>query len=261
VLRGIECVLNLLHGGAGEDGTVQLLLDVLGISYPGSSAPACARAMDKPRAKATFQLRGIPTPDSRTVDGSRSEPSVESAERAFGFPLIVKPPAAGSSIGVSIVRTPEDLRAAVAAIVLRFGGALIERYIVGRELTVGILRSDGEDRPLPVVEIRPSHEFFDYDAKYREGVSEFLAPAPLEEDVAGRVQEVSLAAHRALGCAGFSRVDLRLATDYVPYVLEVNTLPGMTPMSDLPRAAAVAGIPFDALVARMLDIAKKEGTR
>jgi len=260
-LRGIDSALNLLHGGAGEDGTVQLLLDVLGVAYPGSGAPACARAMDKPRAKAAFRQMGIPTPEGRTYDGIRLGSFVDQVERELGLPVVVKPPAAGSSIGISIIRSPDVLRPAIVETIERFSGALVEQYVDGRELTVGILRIDGEDRPLPVIEIRPSREFFDYEAKYHEGISEFLAPAPLEERIADAVQAVSLAAHRALGCTGFSRVDLRLGVDGVPYVLEVNTLPGMTPMSDLPRAAAAAGIPFDALVGRLLDMAEKEGTR
>jgi len=237
-LRGVDVAFNCLHGGTGEDGTVQLLLDVMGIPYPGSGARACLRAMEKPRSRAIFAAQRIPIPDGLAYETGDLDLFLRSATERLGFPMVVKPGNAGSTVSVFFVEDAGELEVAAGAILGKFPSLVAETYIVGREITVGILRQGGEDVALPVIEIRIPGKLFDYDAKYTEGVAEFLAPAPIEPDVAGRLQDVSLRAHKALGCSGFSRVDLRLAEDGTPYVLEVNTLPGMAPMSDLPRAAA-----------------------
>ena len=260
-LAGIDVVFNCLHGGAGEDGTVQLLLDVMGIPYAGSSARACFRAMDKAGARAIFASQGIPIPDGRAYETGDLSAFLDGAAGEIGFPMVVKPGNAGSTVAVDYIEDPTQLRAAANSILAEFPSLVVEAYVAGRELTVGILRRGDADTPLPVIEIRIPGKLFDYEAKYTEGVAEFLAPAPLDDKTARQLQEVSLRAHEALGCNGYSRVDLRLAEDGSPYVLEVNTLPGMTPISDLPRAAAVAGIPYPDLVACMLATAdSKEGS-
>jgi D-alanine-D-alanine ligase len=171
---------------------------------------------------------------------------------------VVKPVDGGSSVGVEIVERQDELRQALRRVLAGFGAGIVEAYIPGQELTVGILVRDGVAAPLPVIEIRPRRRFFDYDAKYVPGEADFLVPAPLEEAMASRVQDAALRAHHALGCAGYSRVDLRLHEDGTPFVLEVNALPGMTPASDLPRAAQASGLAFDALVETMLATARKE---
>ena len=256
-LRGIDIAFNCLHGGSGEDGTVQLLLDVMGIPTIGSGPLACARAMDKAQAKAIFRSKDIPTPAGVSVDTESLEAKLQEAVDTLTFPMILKPQDGGSTISVHRVETEADLLPAAKSILADFDTVLIEPFISGRELTVGILLVEGEEVPLPVIEIRFPGDLFDYKAKYTDGDAEFLAPAPLSPEVAEQVQQIALRAHQALDCYGFSRVDFRLGEDGVPYVLEVNTLPGMTPLSDLPRAAAVIGIEYDDLVGIMLSTTEK----
>lgn len=251
-LKGIDVAFNCLHGGSGEDGTVQLLLSVMGIPTIGSGPLACARAMDKAQAKSIFRSKGIPTPAGIPVGADSLDASLQEAISALMFPMILKPQSGGSTIAVHRAETAADLLPAAQSILAKFDSLLIEPFIAGRELTVGILCIDDDEVALPVIEIRFPGDLFDYEAKYTDGQAEFLAPAPLPPDVARQVQAVSLQAHCALECSGFSRVDLRLSEDGTPYVLEVNTLPGMTPLSDLPRAAATYGIEYDNLVEIML---------
>ena len=254
-LAGVDAAFNCLHGGAGEDGTVQLLFEVLDLPYPGSGPQASALCMDKPRAKETLSRQGIPIPRGTIHKGEDIEALCAATLVDYGLPLVCKPCNQGSSLGVRIVEREPDLVNAGSEILSKFGSLLIEEYIPGRELTAGILLLHGKERVLPLVEVEPKSGFFDYTAKYSEGMSEFLVPAPLDRETTHLVQEVSLAAHQALGCSGFSRVDLRLDEGGRPFVLEVNTLPGMTPMSDLPRAAAAARITFPELVEIMLETA------
>lgn len=251
-LSGIDTAFNVLHGGAGEDGTVALLLDVLEIPYPGSRPQACSLAMDKVRTREVLSRKGISVPPGRAYSGEKVDVFCADAVREFGFPLVVKPYNLGSSVGVHIVNTEANAVACAANILNRFGPFLIEGYIPGRELTAGILHLEGEDQALPLIEIRPKDKFFDYSAKYTDGMADFLSPAPLSEAETKRTSAAALAAHHATGCSGYSRVDLRLAPNGTPYILEVNTIPGMTPMSDLPRAAATVGIDFTHLVQAML---------
>jgi len=254
-LAGVDIAFNCLHGGSGENGTVQLLLDVLDLPYPGSGPQASALCMDKPRAKETLSRQGIPIPRGTIYKGEDVEALCAATLVDYGLPLVCKPCSQGSSLGVRIVECEPDLVKAGSEILSKFGSLLIEEYIPGRELTAGILLLHGKERVLPLIEIEPKSGFFDYTAKYSEGMSEFLVPAPLDRETTHLVQEVSLAAHQALSCSGFSRVDLRLDEEGRPFVLEVNTLPGMTPMSDLPRAAAAARITFPGLVEIMLETA------
>ncbi len=260
-LHGISFVFSCLHGGRGEDGTVQLLLDVLGIPFVGSDALSSHRAMDKGKTKSILTMRRIPTPVGMAYDGPDLDRFADRVIEQYPFPMVVKPRDGGSTLGVAVVSDPTQLRMSARQVVDDYGSLLVEEYIAGRELTVGVLSEAGVPKPLPVVEIRFTGRLFDYQAKYTEGIAEFLVPAPLDPTVTKCVQDTGVRAHEALGCRGFSRVDLRLGEDGIPYVLEVNTLPGMTPMSDLPRAAAAAGIGYDALVDRMLNIAidRREG--
>ena len=255
-LRGVELVFNCLHGGSGEDGTVQLLLDLMGIPYPGSGPQACARAMDKARAKEIFSGKRIPTPKWSIYDGDDPGRFAEKIEDSLSYPLVAKPRRGGSTIGVAIVEGWEELLPSLIGV--RGGELLVEEFVPGRELTVGILRIDGEDRPLPIVEIEGEKPLFDYRAKYTDGVARFIVPAPLSDEATRKTKDTALRAHRALGCSGFSRVDIRLSEDETPYVLEVNAIPGMTPMSDLPRAAEAAAIDFGRLVEMILETAEKE---
>ena len=256
-LEGIDIAFNCLHGGAGEDGTVQLLLDVMGIPTIGSDALACARAMDKAQAKAIFRSKDLPTPPSVSLDAESLDAKLEKAVKTLTFPMVLKPQNGGSTIAVQCAENEANLHVIAQSILGEFETVLIEPFIAGRELTVGILLVEGIEIPLPVIEIRFPGDLFDYNAKYTDGQAEFLAPAPLTLEEAQYVQDIALRAHQSLGCYGFSRVDFRLREDGIATLLEVNTLPGMTPLSDLPRAAAVQGIEYDELVGIMLSTSER----
>ena len=256
-LRGIDIAFNCLHGGSGKDGTVQLLLDVMGIPYTGSGPLACARALDKEQAKAIFRSKDLPTPAGISLDRESMDSKLQAASEILSFPMILKPQSGGSTIAVYCVETAAELPRAAEAILADFDTVLVETFIAGRELTVGILMIEEVEVALPVIEIRFSGSLFDYAAKYTDGQAQFLAPAPLSLEETLYVQDIALRAHQALGCHAYSRVDLRMGADGIAYLLEVNTLPGMTPLSDLPRAAAVHGIEYDELVDRMLATAAR----
>ncbi|MDW8141101.1 MAG: D-alanine--D-alanine ligase [Candidatus Bipolaricaulota bacterium] len=254
-LYEIEIAFICLHGGVGEDGTLQALLEVLGIPYVGSGVLACALAMNKLQAKRVFLSQKLPTaPWVEYQEELWPDWRARIAEE-IGFPCVVKPVSEGSSIGVHIVHSEDELIAASQATRDQFGHFFVEQFIPGKEITAGILRIDGADRALPLIELRPHREFYDYIAKYTPGACDFIIPAELDAQTTLKVQETALRAHHALGCFGFSRVDLRLTPEGEPYLLEINTLPGMTDTSDLPKAAAALGIGFDDLVERMLQTA------
>ncbi len=254
-VRGVDVVFNCLHGGSGENGTVQLLFDAMDLPYTGSGPLASDRAMDKPRAREAFRTAGLTIPPGMSYQSGDIAGFCTQAITSIGLPLVLKPTNQGSSVGVQIVRTEAELRTGVDELLQQFGSVLVEQFIPGRDLTVGILEENGVPMALPIVEMCPKQEFYDYTAKYTPGMTDFLVPAPLPAQVATRVQQAAVAAHCALECRGFSRVDFRLGEDGTPYVLEVNTIPGMTPTSDLPMAAAAAGITFDQLVEQMLQTA------
>jgi D-alanine-D-alanine ligase len=242
-LRKVDLIFLALHGGSGEDGTVQAVLELAGIPYTGSSALGSALAMDKDVAKRLFFAAGIPTPDWLMAP---AEP--EDVRRRLGFPVIVKPNREGSTVGLTLVDGFEGLLGAIDT-AAQFGGeVLIERFIPGRELTVGIL----DDRALAVGEIIPSEGLiFDYAAKYQAGGAREIFPADLPAHVTAAVQELALRAHRCLKLGSYSRVDFRMDPQGGLWCLEVNTLPGLTPGSLLPQAAAASGISFPALCERI----------
>lgn len=259
-LTQVGAVFNCLHGGMGEDGTLQALLEVLEVPYTGSGMLACALAMDKLRSKQAFGHAGLFVPvfvDGIDPGEPRFDAWVLQAVATLGLPAVVKPVREGSSLGVHIVQRAQELATACAAVAADFGPYFLEQYIAGRELTVGIVDVEGKPQAMPVLELRPRRAFYDYEAKYTPGLTEFLVPAPLDAATTGQAQAAALAAHRSLGCCGYSRVDVRLSASGEPFVLEVNTSPGMTDTSDLPQVAAAAGIPFDALVEYMLRSAIK----
>lgn len=249
----VDCAFIALHGRFGEDGEVQKLLEEKGIPYTGSGIAASRRAMDKEISRRIFQEASLPVPEYRVV-GSDEE---EISPPPFGFPAVVKPVGEGSSIGLNIVFSPEQYRRAVREAQKHGDRIILERYIPGRELTVGIL----DERALPVVEIVPRNRFFDFEAKYSKGMSDFRVPAPLEERLTHRIQTTALAAHRALGCYGYSRVDIILGGDDIPYLLEINTIPGFTETSLFPMAAAAAGIGFAKLCLILLDLAYRRSNK
>lgn len=245
-----------LHGTFGEDGTVQRLLDQEEICYTGSSAQASAAAMDKVVARRHFTEVGLRVPRAVALD-RRRWPSGRSGDvarvaRSLGERVVVKPVAQGSSLGVAIV-SGDDVAAAIEGAFAYGPSVLIEEYVRGRELTVGIV----EERPLPVIEIVPHRDFFDYTAKYHTGLTDYRVPAPIDAATARDVQDAARAAHRALGCRDCSRADLILTPDGQPVLLEVNTIPGFTNTSLLPKAAAAAGIEFGDLCLRLVGAAQR----
>jgi D-alanine-D-alanine ligase len=237
----IGAVWNALHGTYGEDGCVQGLCELLGLPYTGSGVLASALAMDKVASKQLFEVAGLLVPRWAIVADL-------AAPWAFGLPCVVKPSCEGSSVGVSIVRDAAALPAALAAAAAGRGVVLCEQYVKGREVSVGIL----DDRPIGTVEIRPQVEFYDYQAKYQRDDTQYLCPAPFPADVTARLLAAGAAAHRALGCRGYSRVDFLVDEQADAYLLEVNTLPGMTSHSLIPKMAAQVGIDYAALCERIL---------
>ncbi len=241
---GTDVAFLALHGTFGEDGQVQRILETRGVPYNGSDSVASERAFDKAAAKEAFAAAGVPTPRHVVVERDVR------GMAALKPPVVVKPARQGSSYGVTIVTDPAKLEWAIEQAWRYDQKLLVEQFVNGRELTVGIL--DG--RALPVVEIRTNREFFDYEAKYS-GEAEELAPAPLDALTAERVQQAALRAHECLGCRDYSRVDVMLGENGELFVLEVNTLPGLTAQSLLPKAARAAGIGMEDLCARLVGMA------
>jgi D-alanine-D-alanine ligase len=248
-----------LHGSDGEDGTVQELLEVIGIPHTGSGISACIRASDKVLAKHAMRDRGIPTPDfyafNETALGALgAAQALPAIEDRLEFPIVVKPARQGSALGIKFARTAADVPTALVAAFSYDRKVLLERYVQGRELAVSILDEDSTPVVLPIVEALPEQEdFYDFEARYEIGRTRFVCPAELDEAVAARAGEIALETYGLLGCAGFARVDLMLETATGElYVLEVNPIPGLTETSLLPLAAEAAGISFDELVERVL---------
>jgi len=228
-----------LHGGSGEDGTLQALLDLHGLRYTGSGHLGTSLAWDKGISKQLFALAQVPTPAWRVAPAD-----AKAVERDLGFPVIVKPAGQGSTVGLSLVKGSDELEAAIEQASQFDNEVLIERYIAGRELTVGVL--DG--KPLAVGEIIPRKgDIFDYEAKYQSDAAEEIFPADVPDEVAKQVQTLALIAHAALKLSNYSRADFRMDENGGLWCLEVNTLPGLSPGSLLPKSAAAAGIEFDEL--------------
>ena len=241
-MRDVDVVFLALHGGTGEDGHIQAVLDLAGLPYTGSNHTASAAAMDKDLSKRLFRAAGVPTADWRMAPVTAEE-----IAGAIGWPVVVKPNKQGSTVGLSVVRGPDALPTALA-LAQRFDDeVMVERFVPGRELTVGVL----EGRALPVGEIIAPGEVFDYKAKYQAGGAREVFPADLPDGVALRVQDAAVRAHAALKLGAYSRIDFRLDPQGGIWCLEANSLPGMTAASLLPQAAKAAGIGFSDLVERI----------
>ena len=252
----VDAVFIAMHGAFGEDGTVQGMLDLLGIPYTGSGVLASALAMDKAMSKRIFMACAIPTPPWRMFTPEILNADIDNlwaeTTRELGVPLVVKPNSHGSSVGVRIVREFDEFAPALAEAAGHDRNIMVERCIEGMEISVGVL---GNDKPeaLPVVEIVPRSGFYDYEAKYTVGATEEICPARLPEPIAQRAQRIAVAAHEALGCRCMSRVDMMVAGEEIQ-VLEVNTIPGMTDTSLLPLAAQAIGMEYPALVDRLVQL-------
>ena len=250
-IREIEpdVVFNALHGSGGEDGTIQGILEWMGIPYTGSDLTSCAIAMDKHLTKKLLAAEGLPTPAWDTFDLTGG--TLPLLPGSLNLPLVVKPRSSGSSAGVSIVRTHEEWTKAMINVAPRTTQILAEEFISGREFASGVL---GEEA-LPLVEIISNDEFYSYDAKYKPGGSRHLVPAPIDEDLTARLQMLALSVHRLLGLRDYSRTDIIVTKEGRPYILEINALPGLTPLSLLPDEVRAAGMSFEALIERLLQFA------
>jgi D-alanine-D-alanine ligase len=248
VVRQADVLFLALHGGRGEDGTLQTLLEMVGVPYTGSGRLGSAMAMDKDISKRLFRAAGVQTADWVMAPASRGQ-----IERDFGWPVVVKPSKQGSTVGLTVVKSGKDYEAAVRLARQYDDEVMIERFVPGRELTVGVL----EGRTLAVGEIIPRHEIFDYECKYTPGMSQEIFPADLPEPVAAECGRLGLLAHEALKLGGYSRVDFRLTPAGDLFCLEVNTLPGMTATSLLPQAARAVGIEFPELCERICRAARR----
>jgi D-alanine-D-alanine ligase len=252
-IRDAEVIFIALHGGQGEDGTLQAVLDVVGVPYTGSGHLASALAMDKDLAKRIVRDHGLAVPA-----WLMGPATADDVTRAVGFPCIVKPSKQGSSVGITLVRRAADLADAVTLAERYDDEVMIEQFIGGLELTVGMLGDDA----LPVIEIRPQHELFDYECKYQPGMSEEICPAPIDPALATKTQEAARRAHRALKLSGYSRVDFRVGDDGDIFFLEANTLPGVTAQSLIPKAARAAGMSFPSFTETVCRLAlERHGTK
>ncbi len=243
----LSCAFIALHGRFGEDGVIQSILETVGIPYTGSGVEASKKAIDKALTHAAFEKNGIRAPRYQVL----CKGTVSGFSSPFGWPLVIKPATHGSSIGLSIIEHERSLPAALALAFSFDEKIIVEEYIKGRELTVAIL----DDKPLPVIEIIPKEKFYDFEAKYKSGATEYVVPAKLPDVITAQVQQVALAAHKAVGCIGCSRVDVMLRCDDVPFALEVNTIPGLTATSLLPKAARAVGIDFADLCLKLISLA------
>jgi len=251
----IDVAFLALHGPYGEDGTIQGMLELIGIPYVGSGVLASALAMDKAMAKRVLAAEGIPTPRGLLLERTDFHVDPEGVTRhaVATVPAVVKPVRQGSSVGMTLVHHASEMRSALDEAFVYDSRALVEERVAGRELTVGVI-GNRELTALPVVEIVSKREFFDYRAKYDAQLCDEICPAAIPPDIAAAAQDLGVRAHRALGCRGLSRADMILGASGL-VVLEVNTLPGMTVNSLLPKAARAAGIPFDELLHRLVQLA------
>jgi D-alanine-D-alanine ligase len=248
VVRSADVLFLAMHGGRGEDGTLQTLLEMVGVPYTGSGRLGSAMAMDKDISKRLFRQSGVPT-----ADWLMAPVTERRVAEHLGWPMVVKPSKQGSTVGLTVVKQKEDLEPAIDLARRYDDEVMLERFVPGRELTVGIL----EGRPLAVGEIIPRHEIFDYECKYTPGMSEEIFPADLPAAVTAECGRLALLAHHALKLGGYSRVDFRLTPQGDLFCLEVNTLPGMTATSLLPQAARAVGIEFPELCDRICRIARQ----
>lgn len=254
----IDMVFILLHGLFGEDGTVQGFLDLLGLPYQGSGVLGSAMAMDKDTAKTLYKVHSLPVAEWAMATSTDIDTPTHLIE-ALGLPLVVKPVRQGSSLGMSIAHSATELASAIRLAFEHDNQVMTERFIQGREITVGVI-GNKELTPLPLVEIVPGseHPFFDYQAKYLPGASREICPADFPDHIVQNAQNYAVTAHRALKLRGYSRTDMIVDTDENIWILETNTIPGMTPTSLLPQAAAAAGLPFASLLDRLIELALED---
>jgi D-alanine-D-alanine ligase len=250
--EGVEVAFLALHGRYGEDGTVQGLLEMMQIPYTGSGVLSSALCMDKILSKRLLQDRGFLTPPFRDLDIHRTTPKEFVRTSAFSFPVVVKPSREGSTVGITIVNEASALEKAILAAAEFDSRILVEEFVSGKEVTAGLLNGE----PLPLIEIAPKSGFYDYQSKYTKGATDYILPARISESLTVEIQKITLEIADELGCEGFSRADYIIDGDDRPFFLEINTIPGMTETSLIPKAAAHAGLSFEDLVEKILDSAR-----
>jgi D-alanine-D-alanine ligase len=248
---GADAAFIALHGGWGEDGRLQAALDAYNIPYTGSGPRSCRFAMDKEAARGVMEMNGIPTPPGFSVTYDQSH-NLADAVRNWGR-IVVKPASGGSTVGVVISDSPSAARDGLIAVWDIDNKAIVEKYIPGREMTAAVFGGDADAFAMPVIEIRPKSGFYDYGSKYTAGASEYLCPAPVASELAEKIGDYARGAHTALGCGTYSRVDFRVTDDGEVYALEVNTAPGMTATSLVPKAARAYGWEFPELLRAIVE--------
>jgi len=253
ILNEIEFAFIVLHGKYGEDGTIQTLLEFCNIPYSGSDPKASAIGLDKNLSKILFSAAGLPTPRWTVIHSSEVDNFELSEEirKDFGKKVVIKPNDQGSTVGTTIILDGnlDNIHSGLKKASEFSDMVIVEEYIEGKEITVGIVGN----KALPIIEIQPESGFYDFEHKYTKGKTEYICPAELPEDVTDFVQEISLTAFRVLGCSGFARVDLRLDEDFQPFILEINTIPGFTELSLVPKAAKAIGIEFTELCQMIIE--------
>jgi len=250
LLDDVDVVFLAMHGKWAEDGTIQSLIELRGLKYAGSKILASALAMDKEMSKVVFRQAGVQTPDWFTVKYRSFEPLLiaDDIKQKIGFPCIIKANDQGSTVGLKFVNDESEVEEGIVIALQYSNKALIEKYIPGRELTVAVLLNEA----LPVLEIVPKSGLYDYKSKYTSGMSEYIVPAKIPEEVVDKAQQQAMKAFNSLGCEGYARVDFRLNDENELFCLEVNTLPGMTPLSLVPKAAKAVGISFEELIEKII---------
>ncbi len=248
-----DIAFNALHGTFGEDGAIQSLLEHYGIPYTGSGPQTSMLAMDKNLTKMIMTKENLPTAPYQVITRESHSTSLD-----VPFPAIIKPVNSGSSVGVVYCETESDYQRHITGLLSQFGCCMLEAYLPGKEITVGVIDRETGPVALPVLELIPRNKFYDYEAKYTANMTTFILPAHLDAEMTARCQELSLTLHTLLGCRGMSRTDMIIHPEQGPFILEINTTPGMTDLSDLPAQAACAGIPFEALVEIILESALRK---
>lgn len=259
----VDLIFIGLHGKFGEDGRIQGLLDMLGIPYVGSGVLASALAMDKAKAKHVFETNHIPVANSKSYPVAANtdlEQLVQKINSTITPPFVIKPNREGSTLGLTIVTDLNQVRAAVENAALSDDTILVENFIEGKELTVSVLGAVGKEKALPIIEIIPKNSFYDYESKYSPGGSKHIVPAQIDKQTTRKIQQYAVQAHQLLGCKTYSRVDFILTNENIPVILEVNTLPGMTPTSLFPDAANATGMSYPDMIETFVQLSKSQNS-
>lgn len=260
----VELVFIGLHGRFGEDGKIQGLLDMLEVPYVGSGVLASALAMDKAKSKQLFALNGLITAKSEVyevTDDTLFDSIEKEVRQTFTLPFVIKPNQEGSTLGLTIVKEDHQIRTAIETAANSDSMILVEDYVKGKEVTVPVMGHKGKERALPVIEIIPKNDYYDFDSKYKPGGSEHIVPAKLGDDLTTKLQNESILAHQLLGCDVYSRVDFIINEKNEPVILEVNTLPGMTPTSLFPDSAQVIGLSYDDLIQKFVELSLRNNKK